>query len=81
MADKIKSRNGTPPQGYRGGRTYRNIPVGEGNQMLPDGVNYKEYDINPYIKAHNRGLERIVIGDDGSVWYTNNHYHSFIKIE
>ncbi|MBT9616580.1 hypothetical protein LIZ37_04745 [Mediterraneibacter faecis] len=23
----------------------------------------------------------MVIGDDGSVWYTNDHYYSFTKIE
>ncbi|NMA64906.1 MAG: hypothetical protein GX957_01525 [Clostridiaceae bacterium] len=48
---------------------------------MPDGVNYKEYDVNPYVKGQNRGTERIVTGDDGSVWYTNDHYHTFTKIE
>ncbi len=33
------------------------------------------------MKGQNRGSERVVIGDDGSVWYTNDHYHTFIKIE
>ena len=81
IAAQVKSRNGAAPQGYRGGRTYRNIPVNEGDQLLPEGVNYKEYDINPYVRGQNRGAERIVIGDDDSVWYTNDHYHTFIKVE
>ena len=81
VANEVKSNNGTPPKGYKGGRTYKNIPTEEGAQKLPDGVNYKEYDVNPYVKGQNRGAERIVIGDDGSVWYTNDHYYSFTKIE
>lgn len=81
IAAQVKSRNGAAPQGYRGGRTYRNIPVNEGDQVLPEGVNYKEYDINPYVRGQNRGAERIVIGDDDSVWYTNDHYHTFIKVD
>lgn len=37
--------------------------------------------VNPYVKGQNRGTERIVTGDDGSVWYTNDHYRTFTKIE
>ena len=81
VANEVNPNNGTPPKGYKGGRTYKNIPTEEGAQKLPDGVNYKEYDVNPYVKGQNRGAERIVIGDDGSVWYTNDHYYSFTKIE
>ena len=77
----MKFNNRTPPKGYKGGRTYKNIPTEEGAQKLPDGVNYKEYDVNPYAKGQNPKAERIVIGDDGSVWYTNDHYYSFTKIE
>lgn len=33
------------------------------------------------LKGQNPKAERIVIGDDGSVWYTNDHYYSFTKIE
>lgn len=75
------ANNGIPPKGYKGGRTYKNIPLEDGTQKLPEGVNYKEYDINPYVKGQNRGAERIVIGDDGSVWYTNDHYYTFTQIE
>lgn len=81
IANKVKDNNGAPPQGYKGGRTYKNIQLEEGAQKLPEGVNYKEYDVNPYVKGQNRGAERIVIGDDGSAWYTNDHYNSFTKIE
>ena len=80
IANQVKVKNGAPPQGYKGGKTFNNQPV-NGGQKLPDGVKYKEYDVNPYVKGQNRGTERIVIGDDGSVWYTNDHYHTFTIIE
>ena len=80
IAKKIKARNGTPPKGYKGGKVYQNLPKG-GGQKLPEGIKYKEYDVNPYIKGKDRGTERIVIGNDGSVWYTNNHYKTFTKVE
>ena len=81
IAKHVKPNNGAPPKGYKGGRTYKNIPLEEGAQKLPEGVNYREYDINPYVKGHNRGAERIVMGDDKSVWYTNDHYYTFTQIE
>lgn len=81
IAQQIKANNGAPPKGYKGGRTYKNIPLEVGAQKLPGGVSYKEYDINPYVKGRNRGAERIVIGDDGSVWYTSDHYYTFTRIE
>lgn len=80
IANQVKRKNGVAPQGYKGGKTYSNTPV-NGGQELPKGVNYKEYDINPYVKGQSRGTERIVIGDDGSVWYTNDHYNTFTRIE
>ncbi|WP_194191879.1 ribonuclease domain-containing protein [Clostridium chrysemydis] len=32
-------------------------------------------------QGKNRGAERIVIGDNGSVWYTKDHYFTFTRIE
>jgi guanyl-specific ribonuclease Sa len=80
IADQVKAKNGAAPKGFKGGKLYQNMPK-EGAQKLPEGINYKEYDVNPYVKGQNRGTERIIVGDDGSVWYTNNHYDTFIKIE
>lgn len=81
IAKQVKANNGAPPKEYKGGRTYKNTPLEDGAQKLPEGVNYKEYDINLYVKGQNRGAERIVIGDDGSVWYTDDHYYTFVQIE
>ena len=71
---------GAAPQGYKGGKIYHNIPASADAQKLPEGVTYKEYDINPYVKGQNRGGERLVIGADASLWYTNDHYCSFAKL-
>ncbi|WP_052734479.1 RHS repeat-associated core domain-containing protein [Methanosarcina sp. 2.H.T.1A.3] len=80
IAKKIKENNGKTPNGYKGGRSFRNDGR-NGDQLLPGNVNYKEYDIDPYVRGNNRGSERIVVGDDGSVWYTNDHYKTFSQIE
>lgn len=45
--------------------------------LLPEG-NYRECDIN-YDGGY-RGAERIIYGDDGSVWYTDDHYESFTQL-
>ncbi len=47
-----------------------------GNQII-----YREYDVHPYQNGVNRGAERLVIGSDGSTYYTNDHYKTFVKIE
>lgn len=43
-------------------------------------VTYKEYDVNPTYFGQDRGGERLVLGSDGSVYYTDDHYASFTKI-
>lgn len=45
--------------------------------LLPEG-NYRECDIN-YDGGY-RGAERIIYGEDGSVWYTDDHYESFTQL-
>jgi hypothetical protein len=43
-------------------------------------INYTEYDVNPPPTAAQRAngatrdKERIIIGSDGSIWHTNQHY-------
>lgn len=71
VADYV-AKNGKAPQGYVGGTVFQNR---EG--LLPQGVAYKEYDVNPKVNGQNRGTERIILGNDGSRYYTNDHYASF----
>ena len=45
--------------------------------LLPEG-RYRECDVN-YAGGY-RGAERLIYGEDGSVWYTNDHYESFTQL-
>lgn len=42
-------------------------------------VVYREYDTSPYTPGVPRGTNRIVIGTDGSRYFTNDHYETFTK--
>lgn len=68
------AKNNKAPQGYVGGTVFQNR---EGR--LPQGVAYKEYDVNPKVRGQNRGAERIIIGADGVRYYTGDHYRTFTK--
>ncbi|MCX2963775.1 ribonuclease domain-containing protein [Gordonia aquimaris] len=66
--------------GTRGGSVFRN---NEG--LLPatsagGRIDYREWDVNPKEPGRSRDAERIVTGSDGSAWYTDDHYRSFVQI-
>jgi hypothetical protein len=42
-------------------------------------VTYREYVRYPYTPGISRGTERIVIGSDGSRYFTDDHYKTFTK--
>jgi len=46
--------------------------------LLPAGTRYRECDVN-YAGGF-RGAERIIYGEDGSIWYTADHYASFTQL-
>ena len=46
--------------------------------LLPDDTKYKECDVN-YTGGY-RGAERLIYGENGSVYYTNDHYSSFTQL-
>jgi RHS repeat-associated protein len=77
--------SGGPLSGYKGGSTFANDGRA-GGQVLPqttpggDPITYQEWDVNPYQKGVNRGAERLVTGSDGSAWYTNDHYSTFVQV-
>lgn len=74
-------QHGKAPDGYVGGKKFYNR-----EKKLPqlnnksEPASYTEWDINPKEKNTNRGTQRIVISNDGSAWYTADHYNTFIKI-
>jgi RHS repeat-associated protein len=75
-----------PPNGYRGNGPFDNDGR-NGGQVLPktdasgNTITYKEWDVNPYQKGVNRGTERLVTGTDGSAYYSNDHYLTFVKVK
>jgi ribonuclease T1 len=71
---------GSPLQGYKGGSVFNNL---EGRLPSVDEtgnpITYREWDVNPYVKGVDRGPERLVTGNDGSAYYTGDHYESFLQ--
>jgi ribonuclease T1 len=45
----------------------------------PDGY-YREYTV-PTPGSGDRGARRIIIGKNGEIYYTGNHYASFVTVE
>jgi ribonuclease T1 len=65
---EIQKRQGEPPPGYVGGRTF-----GNRERRLPRG-SYREYDVNPKRRGKSRGAERIVIEQrTGKAYYSRDH--------
>ncbi len=67
--------------GTKGGITIRNsegrLPaVGAGGGR----VVYQDWDVNAKKNGQGRDAERIVTGNDGSAWYTLDHYDTFVRI-
>lgn len=54
---------------------------GNFERLLPEenGRDYREADVN-YDGGH-RGAERLVYSEDGLIFYTKDHYDSFIEVE
>jgi guanyl-specific ribonuclease Sa len=73
--------NGKRPKGYtKWGKRWINresrLPTHDVNDNL---ITYKEYDVHP-LPFGSRGRERIVIGSNGTYYYTSDHYTSFTQI-
>ena len=49
---QIKSNKGNLPDGFkRSEELYKNKPL-NGEELLPNGITYKEYDVHPYQKGY-----------------------------
>ncbi|GAB2627475.1 hypothetical protein GCM10027068_01750 [Prescottella soli] len=66
--------------GTEGGRTFGNhegrLPASSGGQK----VRYQEWDVNRKQSGRGRDAERIITGSDGSAWYTDDHYDTFVRM-
>jgi guanyl-specific ribonuclease Sa len=80
VLEYIEAHNGQSPPGYVGGGTFYNNEGLLPSDASGNAITYREYDVNPYQKGVNRGSERIVVGSNGSAYYTNDHYESFTPI-
>ena len=75
-------QHGFAPPGYVGGRVFGNY---EG--LLPrynarrKRIEYREWDVRPRAEGRSRGAERLVTGSDGRVWYSADHYRTFIEVK
>ncbi len=68
-------------QTYVGGDTFKNLGTPLPAQTPAGGaITYQEYDVNPYQPGVNRGSERVVVGSDGHMYYTNDHYNTFFVV-
>lgn len=75
LLQTIQDRDGEPPPGYVGGRTFHNR-----ERHLPKG-RYREYDVNPKLQGRPRDGERIVIEEKtGKAYYTRDHYRTFVPL-
>ena len=59
-----------------GGDTFGNY---EGILPEDDGITYKECDIDT-LGAKKRGAKRIVFSNEGDIYYTEDHYESFVQL-
>lgn len=70
-------RKGRLPSNVTGGSTFANhqfvLPV------KPHGY-YREYDVVPAVAGQDRGKLRLVLGANGEVYITGNHYDDFRQI-
>jgi ribonuclease T1 len=74
--------NGQAPDGFVGGRTFQNRE-NRLEKTTPDGrkIKYREWDVFPKTQGKNRGTHRLITGDDGSAWYTSDHYKTFKSVD
>ncbi|MBP7176378.1 MAG: hypothetical protein KBA53_09250 [Thermoclostridium sp.] len=73
--------SGGSVESYAPGRCIGGDRFGNYEGLLPEkgGRNYTECDIDT-LGASSRGAKRIVFSNDGLVYYTDDHYESFILL-
>ncbi len=79
---KNNSFTSSPSGYYQSSRAFQNWEGRLPNTTsLGSKITYKEFDTRPWSAGVNRGPERIVAGNDGSIWYTTDHYATFTRIQ
>ena len=70
---------GGPLEEYAPGMCIGGDYFGNYEELLPKGRSYKECDIDTLGKK-SRGAKRIIYSDDGLIYYTEDHYESYILL-
>jgi guanyl-specific ribonuclease Sa len=81
--DNISSKKGKQlPVGQRHFQIHGGVEVRSLMYKNVDhsAITFMEYDVNPKKEGENRDSERIVVGSDGRIFYTADHYQSFEEI-
>lgn len=72
--------NGQTP-GTKAGRKFENnppkLPVKDENG---NKLSYREFDVNNKLPGQTRDSERFVVDNNGRVYYSSDHYNTFIEI-
>ena len=63
---------------YAPGKSIGGDYFGNYEGLLPKEARYHECDVN--YAGGSRGAERVIYGDDGSIYYTDDHYASFTQL-
>lgn len=63
---------------YAPGKSLGGDYFGNYEGLLSENVRYLECDVN--YAGGSRGAERVIYGDDGSIYYTDDHYASFTQL-
>jgi ribonuclease T1 len=73
---KLIDQGGPFPYPQKDGSIFSNR-----ERLLPNKPKgyYREYTI-PTPGANNRGARRFVVGNQGEIYYTDNHYQSFFRV-
>ena len=77
-AHKIGWENGNPQKVLGGNVCIGGSKFGNSERLLPEGVEYRECDVD--YCDDSRGPSRLVYTADGKVYYTNDHYESFVEL-
>ncbi len=73
--------------GTNAGRIYDNNPKNSGGIKLPEkdasgnAIVYREFDVNSKISGMGRDSERFVMGSNGAIYYTGDHFKTFLRVE
>ena len=83
----LKMNNYRAPSNIKS-KPYENNPDKyNGGVKLPSvnqygqSIKYREFDVNASVPGVNRGKERLVVGNDKSIYYTNDHYDTFTMVQ